>query len=118
MMPSMPRSCGHRAAKLVFLCSVAATALSAAEAPRSDRFRARSLTYPYAEGAIFAMPREKIVLAVTAPSTRLFSIDAPQGALIATGPNKWTWEAPVRPGLYSIEAENPAGQDIADFSAF
>jgi hypothetical protein len=119
MTPSMPQSCGRRAAKLVFLCSLAAaTALGAAEGPPSDRFRARSLTYPYTEGAIFAMPREKVALAVTAPSTRLFRIDAPQGALIATGPNKWTWEAPVRPGLYSIEAENPAGRDIADFSAF
>jgi len=114
----MPRSCGHRAAKLFFLCSLVATALSAAEGPPSYRFRARSLTFPYNEGAIFAMPREKVALAVTAPSTRLFRVDAPNGALIATGPNKWMWEAPVRPGLYSIEAGNPAGQDIADFSAF
>ena len=53
------------------------------------------------------MPGEKIPLAVTAPATRLHSIDAPHGALIATGPNKWTWEAPVKPGLYLAEGEEP-----------
>jgi uncharacterized protein YcbK (DUF882 family) len=92
--------------------------MSAADAPLPHRFRARSLTYPYTEGAIFALPREKVLLAVSTASRTLFSIDAPQGALLATGANKWMWEAPVKPGLYSIEAENPAGQDIADFSAF
>jgi hypothetical protein len=94
------------------------TVLGAADSPPQHRFRARSLTYAYTEGAIFAMPREKVSLAVATSSRTLFSIDAPRGALVATGPNKWTWEAPVNPGLYSIEAENPGGQDIADFSAF
>ena len=84
----------------------------------TDRFRARSLTYPYDEGAIFAMPGEKIPLAVTAPATRLHSIDAPQGGLVATGPNKWTWEAPVKPGLYALKVKTPAGDTLADFSAF
>jgi uncharacterized protein YcbK (DUF882 family) len=119
MTPTTPPSCGLCAARIVLLCLLAAaTAVSAADAPLAHRFRARSLTYPYTEGAIFAMPREKVSLAVSTGSRTLFSISAPQGALLATGPNKWTWEAPVKPGLYSIEAENPAGQDIADFSAF
>jgi uncharacterized protein YcbK (DUF882 family) len=119
MTPTMPQSCGRRAASLLVLASVAAaTTLGAADTPPADRFRARSLTYPYTEGAIFAMPREKITLAVATLSKRLFSIDAPQGSLVATGPNTWTWQAPVKPGMYSIEAEIPGGRDIADFSAF
>jgi uncharacterized protein YcbK (DUF882 family) len=83
-----------------------------------DRFRARSLTYHYEEGSIFAMPGEKVPLAVAAPASRLYRIDAPQGALTSTGPNKWTWEAPVKPGLYEIKVKHPSGDTIADFSAF
>ena len=64
------------------------------------------------------MPGEKIPLSVSAPARRLHSIDAPQGALVATGPNKWTWEAPVKPGLYPLKVKNPAGDTVADFSAF
>jgi hypothetical protein len=91
---------------------------AADETYAGDNFRVRSLTYAYDEGAIFAMPREKVPLAVTAPASRLYRVDAPQGALTATGPNKWTWEAPVKPGVYEIEVKNPAGHTIADFSAF
>jgi hypothetical protein len=109
--------CKH-AARIALLCALAAAPLDADDLPRGDRFRARALTYPYAEGAIFAMPLEKIPLAVTAPATRLYGIDAPQGALTATGPNKWTWEAPVKPGRYSIKLKNPAGGTVADFTAF
>ena len=96
----------------------AATAARADDPPPGERFRARTLTYPYSEGAVFAMPREKIPLAFTAPATRLHSIEAPNGALLATGPNRWTWEAPVKPGLYSLKVKNPAGSTVAEFSAF
>jgi hypothetical protein len=86
--------------------------------PAGDRFRARSLTYPYKGGATFAMPGESIPLSVSAPATRLYRIDAPQGALVATGPNKWNWEAPVKPGLYPLKVKSPAGDTLADFSVF
>jgi uncharacterized protein YcbK (DUF882 family) len=89
-----------------------------ADEPAGDLFRARSLTYSYDEGAIFALPGEKIPLAVTAPKTRLYRIDTPQGALTATGPNRWTWEAPAKAGHYEITVKNPAGNTVADFSAF
>ena len=79
-----------RAAEIALVCCVAACpiAVSAEDRIATDRFRARSLTYPYDEGAIWAMPGEKIPLAVTAPATRLHWIEAPYGALVATGPNK------------------------------
>ena len=109
-----------RAAEIALLCCVAAwpTGLEGDDLLPGERFRARTLTYPYDEGAIFAMPGEKISLAVNAPATRLHRIDAPQGALTATGPNKWTWEAPLKPGTYELELENTAGNTVADFSAF
>lgn len=109
-----------RAAEIALLCCVAAwpIALSGEDRIATDRFRARSLTYPYDEGAVFAMPGETILLSVSAPATRLHRIDAPQGALTATGPNKWTWEAPVRPGVYGLKVKTPAGDTLADFSAF
>lgn len=114
----MMESC-RRAAKFILLWTVgAATTLAADDLPQGERLRVRSVTYPYSEGAIFAMPLEKIPLAVTAPAARLYRIDAPQGALTATGPNKWTWEAPAKPGLYSIEVKNPAGREIAEFAVF
>ena len=47
------------------------------------------------------MPSEKVALSLSAPARRLHSIDAPHSALIATGPNKWTWEAPIKPGVAS-----------------
>lgn len=86
--------------------------------PAGERFRARSLTYPYEEGAIFAMPGEKIPLSVTAPKSRLYSVDAPQGGLVAAGPNKWTYEAPIKSGLYPLKVKGPAGNTLADFSVF
>ncbi len=109
-----------RAAELAFLCCVAAwpIMLEGEDGVPGERFRARSLTYPYDEGAIFAMPGEKIPLSVTASAKRLHSIDAPQGALTATGPNKWTWEAPIKPGVYPLKVKSPEGHTVADFSVF
>lgn len=111
---------GRRAFRFVISCVIAGTAVMAgAEEVRPDeRFRARGLTYPYDEGAIFAMPGEKIPLATTAPASRLHSIDAPLGALTSTGPNKWTWAAPGKPGVYSLKLKNPTGSTVADFSVF
>jgi hypothetical protein len=102
----------------LFLAAVAVVADADDELALSEQFRVRSLAYSYDEGAIFTMPREKIPLAVTAPARRLYTLEAPQGALVATAPNRWTWEAPVRPGLYSLKVKNPAGATVADFSAF
>jgi hypothetical protein len=109
-----------RAAEIALVCCVAAGPIAVAGEDRiaTDLFRARSLIYPYHEGALWAMPGEKIPLAVTAPATRLHRIDAPQGGLVATGPNKWTWEAPAKPGIYGLKVKSPGGDTIADFSAF
>jgi len=109
-----------RAAEIVVLCCVAAwpIALEGDDLLPRERFGARTLTYPYDEGAIFAMPGEKIPLSVSAPAARLHAIDAPQGGLSARSPNKWTWEAPAKPGVYQVKLKNPAGHTVADFSAF
>jgi hypothetical protein len=109
-----------RVAEVTLLCCVAAwpRALEGDDLLRGERFRARSLIYTYDEGAIFAMPGERIALSLSASVKRLHSIDAPQGALTATGPNKWTWEAPARPGTYQLKVKNPAGGTVSDFSAF
>ena len=92
-------------------------AVAADETPAGDQLRVRMLTYPYDEGAVFAMPREKIPLAVSAPATRLYSVDAPQGGLTANGPNRWTWEAPAKSGTYEIKVKN-GGHTLADFKVF
>ena len=84
----------------------------------SEMLRVRSLAFPYTTGAVFVMPHEKIPLAVTASSARLFSLDAPQGALTATGPNKWTWEAPGEKGKYPLEAKIRGEGKLIDFNAF
>jgi uncharacterized protein YcbK (DUF882 family) len=97
---------------------IRSTAVGADDPPPRERFSARSLVFPYDKGAIFALPGEKIPLAVSAPRTRLHSVNAPQGGLTAVGPNRWTWEAPVRPGVYEMKVKDPAGSTIADFSAF
>ena len=107
-----------RVAELVLLCVVLSWPAALQGDDAVAGFRARALAYPYDEGAFFAMPGEKIPLSVSAPVQRLHSIDAPQGALTATGPNKWTWEAPVKPGLYKMKVKTPDGAGIADFSAF
>jgi hypothetical protein len=88
------------------------------EVERGERLRVRTLTYPYAEGSFFAAPGETLPLAITAPATRLHRIDAPQGALKAIGPNRWTWEAPVKPGMYELKVKNPAGNTVVDFDVF
>ena len=107
-----------RVARFVVVSLCVASGAVADSVPAGDRFRARALTYVYEEGAIFAMPGETIPLAVTAPATRLYRVDAPLGSLTATAPNKWTWQAPVKPGLYSLKVKSPTGESLADFSAF
>ena len=109
-----------RAAEIALLCCATAwpAPVEGDDLPVGDRFRARSLTYPYEEGAIFAMPGEKLPLSVTAPKSRLYSVDAPQGALVATGPNRWNYEAPIKPGLYPLRVKSPDGNTLADFSVF
>ncbi|HEV3216763.1 MAG TPA: D-Ala-D-Ala carboxypeptidase family metallohydrolase [Vicinamibacterales bacterium] len=107
----------HNVIALLTLAA-SATVLSAGDLPSGERFRARTLTFPYTSGAIYAMPHEKLTLALTAPATQLFTIGAPQGALTATGPNRWVWEAPGDKGRYPIEVRNPAGRKVMDFSVF
>lgn len=81
-------------------------------------FRVRSLALPYATGALFAMPHEKILLAMTAPASRLFSLEAPNGALTSTGPNRWTWEAPGEKGRYPLDVRLPGAAKVMGISAF
>jgi hypothetical protein len=121
MTHSRAPNCGLRRRCLhVLLCVIAAWsgAAVADEVERGERLRVRTLTYPYAEGSFFAAPGETLPLAITAPATRLHSIDAPQGALKAIGPNRWRWEAPVKPGMYELKVKNPAGNTVVDFDVF
>ena len=80
-----------------------------------ERFRARSLTYRTTKARSSRCRGEKIPLSVSASAKRLHSIDAPQGGLIATGPNKWTWEAPIKPGVYPLKVKNPDGRHRGGF---
>lgn len=84
----------------------------------AESFRARNLTYPYTEGAVFAMPREKIAFAITAGPSRLFRLDAPDGALTVDAPNKWTWQAPAEKGRYPVEVRSPSGSKVVNFNVF
>ncbi len=81
-------------------------------------FRVRSLTLPYDTGALFAMPHERIALAIVGPARPLFSLDTPEGALTAISPNRWTWEAPGEQGGYPVEARLPSRGKVLDFTAF
>jgi hypothetical protein len=98
---------------------VAATAWAAADDhATTEHLRVRTLTFPYDAGAVFVMPHEKVPIAVTASKARLFSLEAKQGALVATAPNRWTWDAPGTAGRYSLEVKDPAGKKAFDFYAF
>lgn len=121
MTHSRARSCGLRRSGVRVLLASAAIwsgAVLADEVERGERLRVRTLTYPYTEGSFFAAPGETLPLAVTAPSTRLHSIDAPHGALTSTGPNRWTWKAPTKSGPYELKVKNPAGNTVIDFDVF
>ena len=103
------------------MVSVAAVLMAAAadeDLRPGEQLKIRTLILPYDAGAVFVMPHEKIPIAVTAPAARLFSVEAPKGALVAQGPNRWTWDAPAEAGRYSIEVRNPAGKKVFDFHAF
>ena len=118
MTPIRRRNSGRPVSLVLGLILWAASASHADDPPSPDQVRIRALTYSYAEAGITVMPGEKVPLSVTAPRTRLYRVDAPQGGLVATGPNRWMWEAPVKPGVYEIEVRNPAGKTVADVSAF
>jgi hypothetical protein len=103
--------------KWVLIAAFGALAAGADVVP-SEMLRVRALTFPYSAGAVFVMPHEKVPLAMSPSSPRLFSIDAPQGALTTTGPNKWTWEAPGEKGRYPLEVKLPGSGKVIDFNAF
>ena len=90
----------------------------AAEDVPVDRLRIRDIAYPYDEGAAFALPLEKLPISVAAPAARPYRIEAPQGTLMSTGANRWTWEAPARPGVYPLKIKNPDDSTTADFKVF
>lgn len=106
--------------KFIVLLTLAANAslLSSGDLLPGEMFRARALTIPYTNGAIYAMPHEKLTLSITAPATQLFGVQTPQGALLATGPNTWVWEAPGDKGRYPIEIKNPTGRKVMTFNVF
>ena len=106
------------AVKLVSALVALAPVVAADDLAPAERIRVRSLTYQYGEGAFFAEPRETVPIAVTAPARLLHNIEAPQGRLIAAGPNRWRWEAPVKPGLYEMKVKTPAGATIGEFDVF
>ena len=102
-----------RPRRLMTLLALAASALplvAANDLLPGEMLRVRTLTFPYTAGAFYTMPHEKVAVGVTATPPRLFGIETPQGALIAVGPNKWTWEAPGEKGRYAVEAKK--GQRI------
>jgi len=109
---------------VVIACMLGAAVAAAAAAAAPDdhatteHLRVRTLTFPYDAGAVFVMPHEKVPIAVTASNSRLFSLEAKQGALTATAPNRWTWEAPGAAGRYALEVRDPAGKKAFDFNAF
>jgi Peptidase M15 len=107
-----------RDVRWVFLAAMGALAAAGVDPAPVEMLRVRTLTFPYTTGAVFAMPHEKIQLAMVAPAARLFSVEAPQGALTATGPNKWTWEAPGETGRYPLEVRLPGAGKVVDFNAF
>ena len=116
MERSRRRITGAVAAAVAVL--VTAAAVRGASDVAGEVLRIRNLAVPYAEGAFFVMPHERIALAVAGPSPRLFSIDTPQGALTAIAPNKWTWVAPTEKGRYPVEAKLPSVGKVMDFKAF
>jgi hypothetical protein len=103
---------------LVTIGAVGAIGAAGMDGGPSEMLRVRTLTFPYTTGAVFAMPHEKIQLAMVPSAVRLFAVEAPQGALAATGPNKWTWEAPGEAGRYPLEVRLPGAGKVVDFNAF
>lgn len=77
----------------------------------------RNVAWRYASGAVFVLPDEQLLLSVNAPADRLHALDAPQGRLLASGPNHWSWRAPRDAGTYSIEVRDPDRKKQFDFSA-
>src|SRR5215210_6688645 len=91
---------------------------AAPEHATTEHLRVRTLTLPYDSGAVFVMPHEKVPIAVAASKARLFRVEAKQGALVATAPNRWTWEAPGTAGRYALDVKDPDGKKVFDFNAF
>lgn len=67
----------------------------------------------YAVMAMFALPRQRIPIAVPtaagADSSRTYALRATAGDARPAGRNRWTWTAPAKPGLYPIEIQDDRG---------
>ncbi|NBC17592.1 MAG: hypothetical protein GVY18_09800, partial [Bacteroidetes bacterium] len=76
--------------------------------------KVRDDVIPYEVLGLFIMPGETVALeAVFTQGRGAVTVSAEQGALTPTGPERWTWTAPDRPGLYPIHVtETRAGETI------
>lgn len=81
--------------------------LSAAADSAAPALRVRTLSLRHQPAAVFVLPQEHLTLSFDAPASELHILAASLGKMASTGPNRWTWEAPLEPGRYPLEIRGP-----------
>lgn len=81
--------------------------------------RVGDIRTPYRLFSTFVMPRERVEIAVTAPTEgSTYRIEADSGAVAETGPGTWTWTAPAQPGVYPVHVDELPSRFSMTLNAF
>lgn len=67
---------------------------------------------PYREMAAFVMPSERLTIETKGGAAGEYKLEAEKGAVVRSGPRRWTWQAPPAAGKYDLEVNGPS--TIAD----
>jgi hypothetical protein len=95
----------------------------------ADRFDRKTATFsikfhnevsPYRDISAFVMPSERLVIEAVGGLRGEYKLSADRGAVVPTGPQRWTWQAPAKTGQYEIEVKGPStsGSDTITLRAF
>jgi Peptidase M15 len=79
--------------------------------------RAGGEPIPFDVMAAFVLPGEELPLAVTSADSS-FEVGGEAGELRATGPNLWTWRAPLTPGAYPVRVAREDGSAAVTLNVF
>jgi hypothetical protein len=71
---------------------------------------------PYDTAAAFLLPNERMPIEARGFRGATYVVRAKDGELTPAGPNKWTWRAPAKPGVYKLEIIDATPKDEKKFT--
>lgn len=91
-------------------------ATSARPARAAFALHVADLTVPFRVMALAVLPGDSVEIARGGPDGGELVASAGDGALLPTGESRWTWVAPMEPGLHPVRVVSAAARDTIDLT--